>query len=88
MNIKPHFPRIVCKDGSSISVQASEFTYCTPRENKGPYTEVEVGYPQGEVPASWKPYNNEEDSIYAYLPIELVEEFITLHGGIDLSKLL
>ena len=38
-------PEIVCKDGTTLSVQASEFHYCTPRDNKGPYTHVEIGFP-------------------------------------------
>lgn len=34
--------RVVCKDGTTISVQASFHHYCTPRSNLGPYTHVEV----------------------------------------------
>lgn len=37
--------RIVCKDGTSLSVQANEYVYCAPRDNYGPYYEVEVGFP-------------------------------------------
>jgi len=39
------YERIVCWDGFSMSVQASEFAYCSPRDNEGAYIKVEVGYP-------------------------------------------
>ena len=70
---------ITCKDGSTLSVQASENHYCTPRSNFGPYTEVEV-WNCGEVPA-WSEYGN-GDEPYAYIPIELVVEEIDRRGGI------
>jgi hypothetical protein len=41
----PHLPKVVCQDGFSMSVQASETHYCSPRDNIGPWDEVEVGYP-------------------------------------------
>ena len=95
----PVRPRIVCLDGESISVQASEYHYCEPRiilEN-GDYTRVEVGYPSCEPPESWHKYAEGEsyiddldycDTIYAFIPIELVKEFIKKHGGIDMERLL
>ena len=39
----PQMPRIILADGVSLSVQASEHSYSSPRGNKGPYTKVEVG---------------------------------------------
>ena len=33
---------ITCRDGTRFSVQASDFTYCKPRNNTGPWTHVEV----------------------------------------------
>ena len=38
-------PRIFCNDGFSLSVQASRDHYSIPRNNEGPYTHVEVGFP-------------------------------------------
>lgn len=76
-------------NGPSISVQASKNHYCTPRDNFGPYVNVEVGYPLDidKMPDSWKYYaeaGEEVDvsNIYAYIPIELVAEFIEANGGI------
>ena len=35
-----------CADGFTMSVQANEGAYCTPRlDEAGSYTEVEVGFP-------------------------------------------
>lgn len=36
---------IVCRDGFSLSVQASHTHYCSPKNDTGPWTTVEVGYP-------------------------------------------
>ena len=80
-------PTIVCKDGFKISVQASNCHYCNPRDNIGPYTHVECGFP------STKPLNPElleyaEDTedytktIYGYVPEAVVWIEIALHGGI------
>lgn len=40
-------PRIVCKDGFSMSVQAGLYLYCTPRTDlsSGNYSAVEIGFP-------------------------------------------
>lgn len=81
-------PLIHCVDGTTLSVQASTNHYCEPRNNFGPYTRVEVGYPSEEPPDTWSPYAEEEPNeptktIYAYIPIELVNFFIASHGGID-----
>ena len=34
-----------CRDGFEMSVQASLHHYCTPQQDDGPYTHVEVGAP-------------------------------------------
>jgi hypothetical protein len=82
-------PQIHCKDGAYLSVQVSQYHYSEPREDVGPYTLVEVGYPSC-VPLEFLSYAEEKENptetIYGYVPIELVEEFIQNHGGIDLGK--
>ena len=42
---KPLYKAVVCADGFSMSVLASTSAYSNPRHDNGPYTEVEVGYP-------------------------------------------
>lgn len=84
-------PRIICVDEESLSVQASEFAYCSPRDNFGPYTQVEVGFPSVEPQESMMEYCEEPDkpteTVYGYVPIEIVQEFIQLHGGIKTGKM-
>ena len=78
-------PHIVCADGATMSVQASKFTYCTPRNNVGPYTHVEVGYPSHPFPEAAEYKNDAErddtDNIFANVPVEIVVAWIDKHGG-------
>ena len=77
---------VVCADGTSLSVQASEFHYCAPRKSEGPYSNVEVGFVKDKdgvfvkVPKSWREYDS-GDGIYGFIPVPLVLEFIMSHGG-------
>ena len=78
-------PHIVCKDGFKISVQASKSHYCEPREDVGPYTQVECGYPSDRVSDALNQFADDpstNDTIYAYVPIDIVEAELALHGGI------
>lgn len=86
--IKEVAERILCVDGASLSVQGSAFHYCTPRTNHGPYTHVEIGYPSESPVRSWARFydgawtpENACDSVYGYVPVELVREFVEAHGG-------
>ena len=128
-------PQIVCVDGVTLSVQASNGHYCIPREDDMRfYPHVEVGYPSIRPPQVWEQYfegvwndlgffgtiwsmvkglsdawwayrhcplnwakhklesafkDNATDSVYGYVPIDLVvDEFIEVHGGIDVEKTL
>ena len=78
---------IECMDGTILSVQASHYHYCWPRNDFGPYESMEVGYPTAPPPDSWRKYldgDPDDDpcsSVYGYVPVELVEEFVALHGG-------
>ena len=80
-------PRIICRDGFSISVQAGTALYSTPREDleNGEYEAYEIGFPsQVEellVPFAEENYNFTEQ-VYPYVPTEIVEQVIEKHGGI------
>ena len=82
LNVRPRFE---CKDGFSVSIQASEFAYSTPRSNIGPYSHVELGYPSEKVD-EWMEYAEDEDdpteTVYPYIPVELVEQVLEQHGGL------
>lgn len=90
LSIKVKMPQIICADGTTLSVQASEHMYCSPRDNKGPYRSVEVGFPSAKPPEIWRQYAEDPDcpiaAVYAYVPIELVSFFIARHGGIDIER--
>ena len=78
--------RITCNDGFSISVQGgTRFHYCSPREKCNEYIEVELGFPSDEEELL-KDYAENPidlmDSVYGYVPIELVEQVILKHGGL------
>jgi hypothetical protein len=84
--MKPQFPAVVCKDGFKMSVQASEYHYCSPRDNRGPYTHVEVGFPSQRVEALMPYIEDESDptrTVYSHVPIEIIPQIIEDHGGID-----
>ena len=68
--------------------------YCEPRDDKGPYTKVEVGFIEKDgvrfpAPTSWEPYADSwgDDvlkplvDVFGYIPVDLVEAFIAEHGG-------
>lgn len=82
---KENAKRIELNDGESISVQASGFHYCSPRDNAGPYYAVECGYPsvrpQEEMMEYVENYDEPTETVYGYVPIQVVQDFINLHGG-------
>ena len=78
-------PAIVCGDGLRLSVQASEFAYCEPRENYGPYSAVEIGFPSAEIPEimEWaETPATPTKTVYGWVPVEVVDAVIAAHGGI------
>ena len=80
-------PKIVCKDGFSLSVQASRYHYCNPRANEMEnYYEVEVGFPARReellMPYAEDP-DNPTGTVYSYVPVKLVETIVAAHGGVE-----
>ena len=81
-------PRLKCKDGFSISVQASKYMYCHPSTNLlgGEYNSVELGFPSEEEPLIRKYAECDLDltgTVYGYVPISIVTQVIEKHGGIE-----
>jgi hypothetical protein len=77
--------RIVCNDGFSMSVQAGEALYCTPRDNHGPWDSVEIGYPSALEPLILGWAETPEDpkgSVYGFVPISVCDAVIAMHSGI------
>lgn len=85
---KPLNPRIICADGFSISVQASQSSYSSPREDYPgcKYELVECGYPSSDPGEPLRGYQESLNSdptmdVYPYVPVEVVKELINDHGG-------
>ena len=85
---KPN-PRLYCKDGYSVSIQCSYYNYCEPRENLADcslYTSFELGFPDtsDELLDEYAEDDGELlDTVYPYVPREVVEALIAKHGGIE-----
>jgi len=92
---KPVNPRVYFTNGGDVSIQASSTHYCEPRDNYGPYTEMELGYPSRDtqIPESMlryiDPLNEDEegkpdpyDNVYGYVPVSVIKELIELNGGV------
>ena len=77
--------KVVCVDGFTMSVQANEGSYCTPRCNNAQrYSQVEIGFPSQieELIMPWAEYQlKPTDTVYGYVPVERVTEVIVKHGG-------
>lgn len=85
MNVTKPVPAIICKDGFTLSVQANEYAYCSPRWNDGGWHKYEVGYPS-ERCEELMPYIDGEDSnptqtVYGYVPESIIMDVINRHGG-------
>lgn len=79
---------IVCNDGFSMSVQASENMYCLPKallSDANLYTHFEVGFPSSHevtFPSYAEDINNPTETVYAYVPAYFIQQTIDMHGGI------
>lgn len=85
VEIQERRPRLYCNDGFSISVQASEFRECYPQLNGvQDYESVELGYPssEDELINEYAEGVDYTETVYGYVPIEVVEKLIKKHGGI------
>ena len=76
-------PRIHCKSGLTLSVQASMWHYCAPRDDTGPWHRVEVGYPSRTLRTLSRWRDGRDSPVYAYVPVERVNAIIARNGGID-----
>ena len=79
-------PYVYCIDGFGISIQGgTHFHYCEPRCHTNEYYKVELGFPT-QPEESIMPYAEDNDepteTVYAYVPIETVEDMVYSHGGI------
>ena len=83
-------PTIPYKDGE-ISIQGSEFHYCYPKNNKGPYTQVEVAVfnkdgerTKEDAIRQWADcIDDDHQPVYGYVPDGRVVELLKSDGYTD-----
>ena len=85
------FERVVCADGFTVSVQASNFNYCSPRDDNGPWSSVECGFPSSKDPVleKWAEDPRAEvceesglvQTVYGWVPSQVILRVIESHGG-------
>ena len=83
---KRQYRRVVCKDGFSVSIQASINSYCEPREDyTEKYSSLELGFPNRADNLIKQYAENERDltgTVYGYVPVSDVYLLLTAHGGV------
>lgn len=81
-------PELKLRDGTSLSVQASEWHLCDPAEtfdDGSKYENVEV-YTHGRYPEGFYPENETSPYTFARVDIERMERICEMHGGIKFEE--
>ena len=83
----PLTPGVKCADGFTVSIQASNTHYCTPRFDLSfdSYAAYELGYPSenDDLIAAYADFPEKApDTVYGYVPSGIVAALIDKHGGI------
>jgi hypothetical protein len=81
-----HAKRIECRDGFSMSVQANQYAYCSPREDGADWYKMEIGYPSDREEAlmEWcESPDRPTDTVYGYVPVLVIIDVISKHGGCE-----
>lgn len=84
-------PQIVCNDGFTMSVQGSRGHYCSPRKDQDWYAEMEIGFPskEEELIMDYAEFpETPTETVYGYVPIDVIQKVIDKHNGIDILKTL
>jgi len=90
--VSTHAIGVVCKDGFKVSIQASHTHYCRPRVDIGPWETVELGFPSAAPEFGIMEFVEDSDcpteTVYAQVPVGLVNQLIDFHGGPDYEAIL
>jgi len=80
-DFKPRNPAVKFRDGQ-ISIQASEFHYCHPKHDKGPYFSYEVAFFEGATDNFGKIPELEpnHDQVYGYVDKDIVISLLESEG--------
>jgi hypothetical protein len=81
------FERVTCANGLSLSIQASETAYSTPRRNveATSYTAFEIGFPSESIEKLLEyaeDRGNPTNTVYPYVPYKLIQTILEDNGGI------
>ncbi len=80
------YKAIECRSGFTVSIQASDTSYSIPRSNTAEkYSSVELGFPNREeqLIMDWaEDPSVPTNTVYGYVPVEVVNLMIAKHGGI------
>lgn len=78
---------LVCKNGLTMSVQASSDHYCSPRQDSlSHYDSVEVGYPSRKVDALMEYAERPEtptETVYGWVPVDVINKIVDENGGLS-----
>jgi len=89
-----HLPKVYCKDGFNISIQVTKGDYCASENGIRTFgidwKLVEWGFPSQPIDAEKYMCESGDtiNGVGGYVPVELMEELIEEHGGIDLQTTL
>lgn len=84
--------RIVFTNGESVSIQAGDTHYCHPRRDSvsgsySDYSEFELGFPSvkpnDEIMQYAEQGENPTDTVYGYVPVQLIVDWINENGGLQ-----
>ena len=82
-------PRIQCADGFNFSMQSGRYSYCTPRDDDGPWSAVELGFPSADDVVI-RQYAEDADAapetVYGWVPLDVVAKLIESHDGFAADK--
>ena len=78
--------KLELNDGTTMSIQANAFCYCTPRiDHAQVYTAVEIGFPSKKIELLM-PYvedaNKPTDTVYGWVPTSVLAQVIKSGGGV------
>ena len=82
--------RLICADGTILSVQAGKYHYCYPREDSqissyDYYTEFEIGFPTKEIEVLLPFAEDVEtptETVYGYVPKDVLQAALDSCGGV------
>lgn len=79
-------PRLVLANQTSVSIQASEGHYCSPRKTLNSYSAYsmfEVGFPEWVVPPNYEMFfPKNSDDVFGFIPADVIQRVIDYNGGV------